>query len=209
MIARWHIGLYMPLMEQARTLALNLIRPLLTPPARLLLRLRVSPNQITVAGLVLAFSASWLVVLGWHLAGGMVFLFASVLDLLDGLLARLAQRVTEFGAFLDSALDRVGEGTMFAAIAYYFATQGEAGAVSVVVLAMLGAMLTSYTRARAESLGLSCKGGVASRPERVVLITFGLATGLLLEAVWLLAVLSLWTAGQRIWRVYRGLQGGN
>jgi CDP-diacylglycerol--glycerol-3-phosphate 3-phosphatidyltransferase len=193
------------MMERVRTLAQNRLRPILMPSVRLLVRLQISPNQITFAGLVLALTASWLVILGWHVTAGIVFLFASILDLLDGLLARIAQKVTDFGAFLDSALDRVGEGTMFAAIAYYFASQGQPSAVSMVVLAMLGGMLTSYTRARAETFGLSCKGGVASRPERVLIITAGLVLGLLLEAIYLLAVLSLWTAGQRIVRVYQNL----
>nr|MBS0021305.1 CDP-alcohol phosphatidyltransferase family protein [Gammaproteobacteria bacterium] len=192
-------------MERVRMLAQRRLQTLLMPPVRLLVRLQISPNQITVAGLLLALTASWLVVLGWHVTAGIVFLFASSLDLLDGLLARTAQKVTDFGAFLDSALDRVGEGTMFAAIAYYFASQGQASAVSIVVLAMLGGMLTSYTRARAETLGLSCKGGVASRPERVLMITAGLVLGILLEAIYILAVLSLWTAGQRIVRVYQSL----
>ena len=198
----------MPFMEQVRALAQSLLQPVLIPPVRLLARLHVSPNQVTLAGLALALSASGFVVLGWHVTAGTVFLLASALDLLDGLLARIAKRATDFGAFLDSTLDRVGEGTMLSAIAYHFAAQGEAGTVSVVVLAMLGGMLTSYTRARAETLGLSCKGGVASRPERVLLITVGLLFGLLLEAICLLAVLSLWTAGQRVLRVYQDLPVG-
>lgn len=193
----------MPIMEQARALAQRILQPLLMPLARLLARLGISPNQISVAGLALAFLASWFVIFGWHVAAGLVFLSASSLDLLDGLLARLTQRATNFGAILDSVLDRVGEGLLFAAIAYHFAAEGRPGAVGIVVLAMLGAMLTSYMRARAEALGVSCKGGIASRPERVLMIALGLVLGLLLEAISLLAVLGFWTAGQRILRVYQ------
>jgi CDP-diacylglycerol--glycerol-3-phosphate 3-phosphatidyltransferase len=197
----------MPLMERARTLAQKRLQPILMPSVRLPARLHILPNQVTFAGLVLALSASWLVVLGWHVTAGITFLFAGALDLLDGMLARIAQRATDFGAFLDSSLDRVGEGTILAAIAYHFASEGEAGAVSLVVLGMLGAILTSYIRARAEALGLSCKGGVASRPERVLIVTSGLLFGMLLEATCLLAVLSLWTAGQRMLRVYQDVAG--
>jgi CDP-diacylglycerol--glycerol-3-phosphate 3-phosphatidyltransferase len=195
----------MSIMERARALAQGFLQPILMPTVRLLAHRGVSPNQVTLAGLILALSAAWLVVLGWHVAAGMLFLFASMLDLLDGLLARIAHRATDFGAVLDSALDRVSEGIMFAAIAYHFASNGQAGAVSVVVLAMLGGMLTSYLRARAEALGLSCKGGVASRPERVLVITVGLVFGLLLQAIYLLTLLGFWTAGQRILHVSRSL----
>ena len=92
--------------------------------------------------------------------------------MLDGALARLAKMVTPFGAFLDSTLDRVSEGVMLAAIGYFFAARAALD-VALVVLALLGSMLVSYTRARAEALGVECKVGIMSRPERVVLIAIG------------------------------------
>ena len=114
------------------------------------------------------------------------------------MLARATDRVSVVGAYLDSTLDRISEGVVFAAIAYVFAREGQAVDAGVVLLALLGSLLVSYTRARAEALNVACKMGIATRPERVVLIALGLMTGWLAPVVYLLAVLTGITVAQRI-----------
>lgn len=193
------------MMEKLRTTAQGYLRGVLSPIARWLGRLHISPNQVTLLGLLITLLSAGFLVAGWPVVAGITFLIGSACDLLDGALARVQNQISRFGAFLDSTLDRLGEGAMFAAIAYQFALQGDAWAVGAVVVALLGGMLTSYTRARAESLGIACSGGVASRPERVVIIGAGLVFNVLPAAIYTLAILTLLTTGQRMWRVYRAL----
>ncbi len=182
--------------ERIRDFIQVYVQQAITPFARLLTYLRVSPNQVTIVGFLVTLASAGLLLSSFPVAAGIVFLAGSALDLVDGTLARLEQRATPFGTFLDSTLDRIGEGAMFAAIAYGFAIQGDGPAVAGVVLAMLGGMLTSYTRARAETLGISCKLGWVSRPERVVMIGIGLIFGILEGVIYLLAVLTVWTASR-------------
>ncbi|MFA9459566.1 CDP-alcohol phosphatidyltransferase family protein [Thiohalorhabdus methylotrophus] len=181
---------------------------LLGPLVRALARSPVTPNQVTAACLLLTLAAAGALAAGHLATAGALFLVGSAFDLLDGTLARASGRTTPFGAFLDSTLDRLGEGALLAAAAYRFALEGQALAVAVVALGLLGALLTSYTRARAEGLGLACTVGWLSRPERVGLLGIGLLFNVLAEAVFLLAVLSLWTVGQRILHVRRQTGGG-
>jgi CDP-diacylglycerol--glycerol-3-phosphate 3-phosphatidyltransferase len=136
-------------------------------------------------------------------------LVASLLDLADGALARLTARITAFGKFLDSTLDRVGEGVMLTAIAYCLSLEGNAPAVAATVLALLGGQLTSYMRARAETLGLACTVGLATRPERVAIMVAGLLLDQLAIAMYALAALSSITVGQRFYFVYKQYYGVN
>ena len=122
------------------------------------------------------------------------------------MLARASGKSTRFGAFLDSTLDRASEGVVFAAIAYRFAAQGSAVDAGIVVMALLGSVLVSYVRARAEGLGAECRVGIATRAERVVVIGLGLLFGLLPEAVYLVAFLTAVTVVQRIACARRGLR---
>ena len=192
--------------ERIRDFIQAYLQQAITPLTCLLTRLQISPNQVTITGFLITLASAGLLLSDFPISAGIVFLVGSALDLVDGTLARLEQRATPFGTFLDSTLDRIGEGAMFMAIAYRFALQGEELVVAGVVLAMLGGMLTSYTRARAEALGISCKVGWVSRPERVVMIGIGLLFGILKGVIYLLAVLTLWTAGQRVVHVYRSLR---
>jgi CDP-diacylglycerol--glycerol-3-phosphate 3-phosphatidyltransferase len=167
----------------------------------------VTPNQITVFGALVNVGAAYLVLRGDYVAAGIVFLLGSCLDMLDGALARLARMVTPFGAFFDSTLDRTVEGVLLAAIAYRFSLDGRNVTVGITVLALLGSLLVSYTRARAEALGLECKVGLASRAERVVLLSVGLVFPALLPyAIYLLAALTGITVVQRVVHTYRQLQ---
>jgi len=182
------------------------------PMLSVLHRLKVTPNQVTAAGTVLNIAAAALVVTDHLIYAGIVFLAAGCFDMLDGALARRTGQSTPFGAFLDSTLDRVSEGVVMAGIAYILASQGRAVDAGLVVLALMGAMLVSYTRARAESLGLECKVGIMSRPERVILIALGLFFNVLSYIVYIMLALTVFTVIQRVVHTYRQLgkekQGG-
>jgi CDP-diacylglycerol--glycerol-3-phosphate 3-phosphatidyltransferase len=150
-----------------------------------------------------------------YLLGGLAFVVGSVCDTLDGRYSRMSGKGTPFGAFLDSTLDRIEEGVVLTAVAFQFSDRGDDLAVSAVVIAVLASLMVSYTRARAEALGVECKVGIADRAVRVVILSAGLilAEGagvvdveLLEPAVYLLAGLSVITVVQRIWHVRRELR---
>ena len=198
-----------PDLEQLRQALHHRFERALAPLAALLHRLGASADQISVTGFVLNVAAAALVVTGDLVAAGALYLFAGLLDLLDGVLARTGGRPTRFGAFLDSTLDRASEGVVFAAIAYRFAAEGSALDASIVVLALLGSFLVSYVRARAEGLGAECRVGIATRAERVVLVALGLLSGLLPEAIRVVALLTAVTVVQRIACARRGLRAAD
>ena len=185
-------------MEHLREPVRQVLNIAAAPSARALLALGVAPNQVSVAGVVLNLVAAALVVSDQLAIAGVVFLAAGAMDYLDGTLARLANMASASGAFLDSTLDRISEGVVFAAIAYHLAVSGQAVDSGLAVLALLGSALVSYTRARAESLGLECNVGFATRAERVVLIALGLLSGMLAPAIYLLVALTAITVAQRI-----------
>jgi CDP-diacylglycerol--glycerol-3-phosphate 3-phosphatidyltransferase len=182
-----------------------------------LARTGVTPNVLTTAGVSLCLAAAVLVPFERHgkllvfwLAAG-IFVVGSLLDILDGALARVGGKSTPFGAFIDSTTDRVGEGAMLAAIALVFARHGRDWAVVLAVAAVVGSFLVSYTRARAEALGLSGDVGLGSRAERVVVITAGLVFapwGGLPWAIVALAATAWLTVVQRILHVRKQLSSG-
>jgi CDP-diacylglycerol---glycerol-3-phosphate 3-phosphatidyltransferase len=177
-----------------------------------LIESRLTPNAISLTGLALHVVAAALL-LGEHfLLGGLTFIVGSVCDLMDGRYSRMSGKGTAFGAFLDSTLDRIEEGIILTVVAAYFAERGDDVAVIGCMVAVLSSLMVSYTRARAEALGVECKVGIASRAIRVVILSAGLlfATGpgdiaLLEPAVWALAGLSSFTVLQRIFHVRREL----
>ncbi len=159
----------------------------------------MTPNALTAAGVSLCLAASVLVFFEnrnewlFYWAGAIVFVVGSVLDILDGALARVGGKTTPFGAFLDSTTDRVGEGAMLGAIALVFSRHHDTVALALTFAAVAGSFLVSYTRAKAEGLGLRGDVGIGSRAERVVVITGGLVFAPL--SIWLLvAAISLLTA---------------
>jgi CDP-diacylglycerol--glycerol-3-phosphate 3-phosphatidyltransferase len=175
-----------------------------------LIESRLTPNAISLTGFALNLLAAVLVWEQLFFLGGVAFIVGSTMDTLDGRYSRMSGKGTPFGAFLDSTLDRVEEGIVLAAVAGYFALQGDRVATAAVVVAVLASLMVSYTRARAEALGVECKVGIATRPVRVVILSIGLlfAKGaslgnfeLLKPAVYVLAALSAITAAQRIWHV--------
>lgn len=177
--------------------------------ARALARCHVTPNQVTLAGCAINVVSAVALIFGHPIAAGLLFWAGGSLDMVDGALARLTGRTTVLGAFVDSVLDRIGEGAMFAAIAYHFASEGAPFTVIAVVVALFGGMLTSYIRARAEALGMPVMPpGLVTRPERVILLVFGLVSGLLTLVIYVLAVLTCWTAWQRSRHVARVLRIG-
>ena len=179
-----------------------------------LTRTRVTPNALTVSGVTLCAVASVIVLfegrnerLFYWLAAG-VFVAGSVLDILDGALARAGGKTTPFGAFLDSTTDRVSEGFMLTAIAYILATHHHPVFVAVTMACVAGSFLVSYTRAKAEILGLRGDVGIGSRAERVVVITAGLVLapwGVLPWSLVLLATTAWITVGQRVLHVRKQL----
>jgi CDP-diacylglycerol--glycerol-3-phosphate 3-phosphatidyltransferase len=179
-----------------------------------LIESRLTPNAISMAGLVGNLIAALLVTQDEFFMAGLAFIAGSVMDTLDGRYSRMSGKGTPFGAFLDSSLDRVEEGLVLAAVGAHFAEQGDSLAVAAVVTAVLFSLMVSYTRARAEALGVECKVGVATRAVRVVIISAGLvfAKGanlgdfeLLEPAVYALAALTVLTTFQRVWHVRRAL----
>jgi len=175
-----------------------------------LARTRVTPNMLTASGVTLCAVAALLVGFADHNEllfywfGAVTFVVGSLLDILDGALARAGGKGTPFGAFLDSTTDRIGEGLMLLAIALVFANDGNMVAMAFAFAAVMGSFLVSYTRARAEALGLKGDVGIGSRAERVVVITTGLVLapwGLLPWAIYLLAATAWFTVGQRVWSV--------
>lgn len=182
-----------------------------------LARTRVTPNALTVSGVSLCLAAALLVPfesrdeLLFYWLGAGVFVLGSILDILDGALARVGGRSTVFGAFLDSTTDRVGEGAMLAAIALVFARSGNETAVVFTIVGVAGSFLVPYVRAKAEALGLRGDVGLGSRAERVVVITAGLVLapwGLLPWAIYLLAATSWLTVLQRVLHVRKQLLSG-
>src|SRR3954462_2348536 len=183
-----------------------------------LARTRVTPNALTTAGVSLCLAASVLVFFEnrnpwlFYWAGAVAFVVGSILDILDGALARAGGKTTPFGAFLDSTTDRISEAFMLGAIALVLHRDGNAVALAFVVAALTGSFLVSYTRAKAEGLGLKGDVGIGSRAERVVVITLGLVLarwGLLPWALVLLAATAWITVVQRVLHVRKQLMEEN
>ena len=179
-----------------------------------LIESRLSPNAISVTGLVLNLAAAVLVTQRLFFCAGVAFIVGSVMDTLDGRYSRMSGKGTLFGAFLDSTLDRIEEGFVLTAVAWYFADTGHAIPAAACVATVLGSLMVSYTRARAEALGVECKVGIATRPVRVVLLSIGLvfAKGaqvfdveLLAPAIYAIGALTAVTVVQRVWHVRRAL----
>ena len=170
-----------------------------------LIESRLTPNAISMTGFVGNLIAAALVTQEEFFLAGVAFILGSVMDTLDGRYSRMSGKGSPFGAFLDSTLDRLEEGVVLTAVASNFSAAGDDMAVAAVVVAVLASLMVSYTRARAEALGVECKVGIADRAVRVVILSAGLVLadiGDVLEiTVYVLAALALITVGQRIWHV--------
>jgi CDP-diacylglycerol--glycerol-3-phosphate 3-phosphatidyltransferase len=180
-----------------------------------LIESRLTPNAISLTGFTLNLAAAALIVDRLFFVAGLAFIVGSIMDTLDGRYSRMSGKGSVFGAFLDSTLDRLEEGIVLIAVGAYFAARHNQVAAAATVAAVLGSLMVSYTRARAEALGVECKVGLATRPVRVVILSIGLvfARGaslghfeLLAPAVYVLAGLTVFTTLQRIVHVRRQLK---
>ncbi len=194
------------------------VRQFVTLIMQPLARLGVTPNTLTVLGLLLSIITAFVIAQGLLLAGGLLVLFAGIFDMFDGAMARARNVATTFGAFFDSTLDRYSESIILFGLLYYaIQTPGlqdrfwpfryeQPWMIALIYIAVVGSLMVSYAKARAEGLGLEIKTGLLARPERVVILAVGLLTGAVIWALMLLAVFSNVTAIQRIvhiWRVTR------
>jgi CDP-diacylglycerol---glycerol-3-phosphate 3-phosphatidyltransferase len=179
-----------------------------------LIESRLTPNAISIAGLIGNIVAAVLVWQRYFFLAGIAFILGSVMDTLDGRYSRMSGKGTPFGAFLDSTLDRVEEGIVLTAVGAWFAELGNELAVAAVVAAVLFSLMVSYTRARAEALGVECKVGLATRAVRVVILSASLLFAKIVEigdrsplewAIYALAVLTFLTTLQRVAHVRRQL----
>ncbi|HEX5580471.1 MAG TPA: CDP-alcohol phosphatidyltransferase family protein [Gemmatimonadaceae bacterium] len=190
---------------------------LIEPVADFLVRRRVNPNTITTVGTLCSAAGGVIYATGHISIAGWVIGLTALFDVLDGTVARRTGRSTTFGAFYDSTLDRVADGVVMGGLTVFYATSPTHASVPMIVISLLGIIgtfLTSYTRARAEALGIDAKVGIMQRPERVVLLSapqafFGLALGgwVLAGIVTLLSVTAWITAVQRILFVHRVTRG--
>ena len=205
-----------PKLERAKQAYTDEARRLAAQSMAQLEEAKVTPDALTISGVALCIAGSVAVFFeyaGWGLywVGAVLFVVGSVLDILDGALARAGGKTTPFGAFIDSTTDRVSEGFMLTAIAYVLATHHHPVFVAVAMACVAGSFLVSYTRAKAEALGLRGDVGIGSRAERVVVITAGLVLapwGVLPWALVLLACTAWITVGQRVLHVRKQLIGG-
>lgn len=182
----------------------NWIRGYLLNVGRLIARTGLTPNQLTLIGLVLNVVVAIVIATGEFRLGGFLLLIASAFDMLDGAVARATGTITKIGGFLDSTLDRYSEIVVYVGVLVYLLDTDDARIASVlVVVASSGALMISYARARAESIGYTASVGLAARPERVVLLALFLIFGWTIWALWLLAIVTHITALTRIVHVWR------
>lgn len=185
---------------------------------RAIASLRPNPNHLTFIGLLINIVAGIIFGLGYFFVGGLVLLFANIFDILDGRIARYTGRVTKFGAFFDSVMDRYSDIIVLLGIIVYYARDTVDHSTLYVTLTgigLVGSVLVSYTRARAENLISGCKVGFLERPERVVLLVIGSLTEIgppnyflhkMRAVIWILAVLSHWTVIHRVYHTWRELE---
>jgi CDP-diacylglycerol--glycerol-3-phosphate 3-phosphatidyltransferase len=177
------------------------------PIVRLLSRTPLTPNAITWLGFCLTIIAGALIVTGHLLAAGVVVLVAGFFDMLDGALARVTERITRFGAILDSTLDRLSEAVLLLSLLAVFVREQQFASSLLVGIALLGSLMVSYIRARMEGLGIECKAGLFTRPERVIILALALMLSqfdhALIVALGLISILSFYTVVERLVYAWR------
>ena len=193
--------------QRARELVALIVRPLA--------QTGITPNMLTLLGLLLSIVTAAFISQGWLLIGGLLMLFAGIFDMFDGAIARIRNAATTFGAFFDSTLDRYSESIILFGLLYYALQRPglhdrlwpfhseQLWMIMLIYIAVVGSLLVSYTKARAEGLGLECRTGLLARPERVVILALGLLTGTTIWALILLAFFSNVTAVERIVHIWR------
>lgn len=174
------------------------------PVGNLLRKTRLTPDHLTILGLVVAVGAAWAVGSGSLRLGLVLVILAALPDLFDGALAKASDTASQRGAFFDSVVDRVTDAVLLGGVAWYFADEHGSRAALLPFAVMAASSLISYERAKAESLGLDARGGLMERAERIILLCIGLLfDAILVPVMWLMLALTLATALQRFWRVWR------
>jgi CDP-diacylglycerol--glycerol-3-phosphate 3-phosphatidyltransferase len=168
--------------------------------------LRIHPNILTFAGVVINVLAAWALGLGRFVLAGALMVLANIFDFIDGKVAKELQLESRFGAFWDSVMDRFSDITLFIGLIYLYSQLGRTDYVIITALAMMFSVMTSYTRARAESLIERCKVGFMERPERIVLFMIGAFTNRMAAVLWVVLVLSIITVADRIYYTWRELR---
>ena len=185
-----------------RSLVYSKVEPFLNRAAKFCAEKKFTPNQLTLAGLGLNLFAGWIYASGLLFVAGLILLIAGLGDVLDGPLARLTGKASHFGAFLDSTVDRYSDFFIFGGVAYYFANEASWGWFLVAMGILLGAFLTSYTKARMEGMALTCSVGIFERAERVLILALGSLVPPLFRLSLIVLLLGTHaTAIQRIWFV--------
>lgn len=180
-------------------------------PVKLLAKTKISPNTITLTGLLASFVVAWLLATGHTLLGGFLVILSGAFDLLDGALARSTGRISKFGGVLDSTVDRFSEAALFIGLIALYLREYDSRehAFQIIILisiVLVGSMLTSYIRARAEAIDNKCEVGIFTRPERVIFLAIGLIftsvySNMMLVVLWIMAVLTNFVAVQRLFHV--------
>jgi CDP-diacylglycerol--glycerol-3-phosphate 3-phosphatidyltransferase len=191
--------------------ARELSRPLLEAIGKTLARWNVSPNAVTYLGLVLTIGVAVLAALGEIRWAGVAYIAAAACDAVDGTLARISGKGSRFGAFLDSTIDRFEESIVFLGLSIYYAQVGGLVEIPLILVVVVGSLMVSYTRARAEAVGVACQVGFMTRVPRVAIMIVGLILEQVLIALVILAVTTLFTAFHRmfdVWQTTGGEAGG-
>ena len=172
------------------------------PLSPMVRRFNLSPNSLTLTGFLITIAAA-VAIPHYLVVGGLLIILGGLFDILDGIVARINGKETEFGAFLDSVLDRFSDAAIFLAIGWRMYLLDNITGAALSMITLTGALLISYTRARAEGIGKKCSTGLMERTERIVLIAFGCLADLLTPILWLLAILTFYTVIQRIFHVWK------
>jgi CDP-diacylglycerol---glycerol-3-phosphate 3-phosphatidyltransferase len=179
-------------------------------PLELIIRtcvaLRIHPNTLTFIGVLINFAAAWALALGRFVIAGAIMVVANIFDYIDGKVAHELNAVSAFGGFWDSVIDRFSDLSLFIGLIFLYSSLQRTEYVMITSLAMMFAIMTSYTRARAESLIKKCKVGFMERPERIVLFMIGAFTNRMAAVMWVILVLSVFTVADRIIYTYRELR---
>jgi CDP-diacylglycerol--glycerol-3-phosphate 3-phosphatidyltransferase len=179
-------------------------------PLRLIIdicvRLRIHPNTLTFIGVLINFAAASALALGKFVTAGVIMIIANIFDFIDGKVAHESQAVSAFGGFWDSVIDRFSDISLFIGLIFLYSDLRRTDYVMVTALAMMFAIMTSYTRARAESIIKKCKVGFMERPERIVLFMIGAFTNRMAAVMWVILILSIFTVADRIILTYRELR---
>jgi CDP-diacylglycerol---glycerol-3-phosphate 3-phosphatidyltransferase len=168
--------------------------------------LRIHPNILTFVGVLINVAAAWALALGKFMTAGVIMIIANIFDFIDGKVALELQAVSAFGGFWDSVIDRFSDISLFIGLIYLYSELGRTDYVMVAALAMMFAIMTSYTRARAESIIKKCKVGFMERPERIVLLMVGAFANRMAAVMWVILLLSIFTVADRIILTWRELR---